>query len=211
MRRRYNVFRLRATGWWNSKEESHDLPSLAEDFRYQLQYGMTLRTVILLLAAYVWFVIGVGVYLEVSRPPTPGVFHHLFPSEARAGAWIGSSALALLGTLFPARSHLALAGLMVMPVLRVISYFWGWFMYMIPGVPDGFAGGWYSASLHLSLVLLVAVGAVIPSRLTRRDLQALAMLAKKAEDTGLRLQDAEDDQDDLERQAEEDDIRRRWG
>lgn len=114
---------------------------------------------ILLLCAAVWWLVGLGVLLRAATEGDPALLHLYIPAEARvAGWWIGA-VLAVYGAVRKKHLPVVTSVLIVMPLLRLSSYMWGWITYLVPGPPAGAQDGWYSAAYHAVLIGLVLVAA----------------------------------------------------
>lgn len=123
----------------------------------------SVRTFGMLLCAYVWILIGVGAFKEISIP-YPGVFHLMIPGNVRGGIWLGTAAVAITFAWSRRLSPAALGLLWFMPTLQMISYGTAWLLYQIDGGNPGYQNGWYSAALYLALIGMVIMAALVPSR-----------------------------------------------
>lgn len=131
--------------------------------RSHLKPRIALRGWSLLVLSYTWTLIGVAVLLGYS-PERDSVWHTAIPEQIRFFAWIIPAILSAIAgvTAKPRVTVFALVGLMIMPTIRFMSYGWSWLMSVIPGVPDGYPTGWYTAALHIPLICLVVIVAHIP-------------------------------------------------
>ena len=128
----------------------------------------------MLSAAYIWVLVGVGTFHDIS-PVHPGVFHLVLPASVRGWMWIGTAAVALITALLPAATSrtrrwwgldltpLGIGALVCMPLLRCASYASGWAMSLLPGGSPGYPDGWYASALYLGLIFWVLLTASIPS------------------------------------------------
>ena len=114
----------------------------------------------LLLIAFAWSLIGLGVYQDQSATPT-GAPHLLIHADIRAGLWIGSGMLAAALSTSRRWDWVALTIAVIMPTVRVASYGWAWITYLAPGGEPGYPGGWYNAAIHSVLVAFVVLVACI--------------------------------------------------
>jgi hypothetical protein len=111
----------------------------------------------LLLCAFVWTLIGIA--LRANDPQnSPGTFHDELPIQARMAIWFGAAAAALVLAWSPRHDWIALALLIIGPVLRCCSYITAWVLYVTghPGLRDG----WYAAAIYLALIGIVGIAAV---------------------------------------------------
>lgn len=123
----------------------------------------SVRTFGMLVCAYIWLLIGIGGFQEISRT-VPATFHLAIPGVIRGGIWVFSAAIAVVFAWSRRYSPLAIGLLFFMPTLQFVSYGIGWVIYKLPGGSPGNPSGWYSSALYLALVALVILIALIPSR-----------------------------------------------
>lgn len=117
------------------------------------------RTLALLLCAGVWVLVGLGVLLAAAGA-NPYVPHTQIPAPLRVSMWFGPAAFAVLTCVTRRWAGLTVALLIIGPVIRVLSYLFGWAVHLLhlgPGHPTG----WYAAALHLALVGLVVLAAIL--------------------------------------------------
>ena len=121
--------------------------------RFQNRLGR--RGAMLLLLGLVHILIGVGVFI---RPPvtTRGSFLTLVPEPIQAAAWVLCGIVAVVWA-FRRLDYLGWLALYVMPSLRVLTYAGAWAVYIISGGTDGAENAWYTAVLHLPLILAVLI------------------------------------------------------
>lgn len=110
----------------------------------------------LLLCAFIWSLVGYGI-LAGPQTDSPGTFHDGLPTWARLAIWFLPAAAALLGAWMPRWDWLALALLVVGPVVRCCSYLTSWILWL--SRHHGLATGWYAAALYLALIGIVGVAA----------------------------------------------------
>lgn len=115
----------------------------------------------MLLCAFIWILIGVGVVTSTA-PARPGTFHTVLPVGLSIALWLGSAAFAAATAFVQRFSALGISGLLLMPALRFTSYSWAWLMSLV-GL-EGYPGGWYSAAFYLAMIFLVWIVAQIPAQ-----------------------------------------------
>lgn len=127
-----------------------------------------LKGAALLLCWYIWTLVAIGVFTSTATKP-PSAPHLLIPDAISASAWGLAAAAALVAAYWQPARGIALVLLSIMPTVRIASYTWAWVVSLIPGPPEGYANGWYSAAIHMALLGLVVVTAAIrqPPSLTR--------------------------------------------
>lgn len=111
----------------------------------------------LLLCAFIWSLVGYGVWVGAGTGG-PGTFHDLLPESVRLAIWWAPALLALLLVCSARWDWIALAALVVGPVLRCLSYLLSWVLYL-DGDP-GLRSGWYPAAIYLALIGIVGIAAV---------------------------------------------------
>lgn len=119
----------------------------------------------MLVLGAVWVLIGVGSAVGAPQHIDSAV-HLLIPASVRVALWVVSGMVAV-GTCWSSRaSNVGLGGLVIMPMVRLVSYTWAWVQSLIPGDPDGYPDGWYSALFYVVMLALVWVVAAIPAHTT---------------------------------------------
>ena len=122
-----------------------------------------LRGEALLGLGVVWMLLGIGVGEGLHRPPADAsLWHLLLPDQLRAGIWIVSGLLAVVASMWQRLSPLALALLVVAPMIRITSYGWAWLMALIPGPPPGHPTAWYVLATQTMLLASVLFAAHVP-------------------------------------------------
>ncbi|MFF0942680.1 hypothetical protein ACFYE2_00420 [Kocuria sp. CPCC 205300] len=123
---------------------------------------------ILLVCAWVWGLIGLGILLQAAKMGEPSLLHLYMPVPLRVTLWWAPALLAIYGAI--RRKHLPVvtAALIIAPLIRVASYLWAWITWVAHEVPAlgwlapdwaGVPSGWYSAAMHLPLIALVLIAA----------------------------------------------------
>lgn len=146
----------------------------------------------MILLGFVWCVMGAGVELGASQPHPELLFMHI-PADVRAGVWLVTGLAAIITAIMSSRTDAALSALVVMPLLRLVSYVWGWVTWLTtapdswldrlcerlgwdvvpdppPGlapIPRGLADGWFNGAFYLVMVAFVVFAAHIPPGLLR--------------------------------------------
>lgn len=116
------------------------------------------RGVLIALTAPIWITTGLGTLGGHARTP-PGAPHLLLPEVWRGwGLWIIPGLIAL-AMLVPRRCDIAhrvaVAALIVAPVVCALSYEWSWLMWLIPWDPVGWPGGYYGAAVLAPYLLTI--------------------------------------------------------
>ena len=120
---------------------------------------------LLFSTAFVWFAMGLGIALgqSASEGSVMGAWHLSVPVWIRVSQWWIAVVLTL-GVVFlrshPALNAAAVAMLMLGPAIRVSSYLSAWVQHVLPGGDPGTENGWYWATLHIGMMLLVVVVAL---------------------------------------------------
>lgn len=123
---------------------------------------------ILLVCAWVWGLLGLGVVLQAARTGEPSLLHLYMPVPLRVTLWWAPALLAVYGAFWRKRLPVVTAALIIAPLIRVVSYVWAWFTWVAHEstflqwmTPDWFGvpSGWYSAAIHLPLIALVLIAA----------------------------------------------------
>ena len=116
----------------------------------------------MILAASLWALIGVGIWLGYSPDP-PGAWHALIPPLARVALWLIPAIVAALVAPSERWSPYGLGLLTVAPMIHLCSLLTAWLLDVIPGPPPGDPAGWYRAGFYLALVALVVLLSHIPA------------------------------------------------
>lgn len=116
-----------------------------------------MRGYTLLLCAFIWGLVGYAVWIGAAGGG-PGTFHDLLSQPVRLGIWWIPALLALALACSARWDWLALAALVIGPVLRCLSYFTSWMLYL-DGQP-GLRTGWYAAAIYVVLIGIVGIAAV---------------------------------------------------
>jgi predicted MFS family arabinose efflux permease len=126
--------------------------------RAKLRARLGVRGYSLLLCAFVWALVGYGVATAGTPGNSPGTFHDELPEPVRLIMWLGAAAVALVLAWLPRLDWIALALLIIGPVVRCCSYLTSWVLYMTghPGLRDG----WYAAAIYVALIGIVGIAAV---------------------------------------------------
>jgi hypothetical protein len=123
---------------------------------------------ILLVCAWVWGLVGLGIILQAARMGDESLIHLYMPVPLRVALWWVPAGLAVYGALARRDLILVVFALMIAPAIRVASYGWAWLTWVFHELggpawlaPDvtGYAGGWYSAAMHIPLIALVLIAA----------------------------------------------------
>lgn len=125
----------------------------------KLDRHLGIRGWILLLCAAAWWLVGLAVVLRANRDGDPSLLHLYIPEGLRVVGWWGGAALAIYGAFWKRHLPVVTSVLVIMPIIRVASYLWGWITYLVPGPPMGYANGWYTAVFHLLMIGLVLIAA----------------------------------------------------
>lgn len=126
-----------------------------------------LRCELMTIAGALWVLFGLGVLTGVSDPPGQLVFAHI-PATLRGCVWIGTGAWAFVAGALSRGTAKALAGLMLMPLLRLVSYGLASVLVIIPGEQQGeMSGGWFFSGIYAAMVILVWAMARIPRGVLR--------------------------------------------
>lgn len=112
----------------------------------------------LLLCAGIWALIAYGTAQGAGRANPPGTFHDNLPLPLRVVLWAVPAAVAVALSMSTRHDWIALALLVVGPMLRCCSCLAAWILHLT-GHP-GWPGGWYSASYYVALIGIVALAAV---------------------------------------------------
>lgn len=119
---------------------------------------LSLKSKWMIYVGLTWMFTGWGVMHEYATV-VPQAYHTVIPEEARGFIWLASGLICIISALIRKYKKIALAGLLIMPSIRITSYLWAWLMWIIPGMPQGWANGWYQAAyqgVHFGIVLLIA-------------------------------------------------------
>ena len=128
-----------------------------------------LRCELMTVAGALWVLFGAGVLTGVSDPPSELVFAKI-PAIIRGLLWTGTGAWAFVAGVVSRGTSRALAALMVMPLLRLVSYGLAWGLVVVPGVQPGeMPGGWFYSGIYAVMVALVVAMARIQPGVTRDD------------------------------------------
>ena len=125
---------------------------------HRLRARLGVRGYALLLCGFVWALVGYGVAATGTPKFSPGTFHDELPETVRLIMWLGAAVSALVLAWLPRLDWIALALLVIGPVVRCCSYVVSWALYLTghPGLRDG----WYAASIYLALIGIVGIAAV---------------------------------------------------
>lgn len=134
------------------------------DHGRQARERLGLRGAAMILCAYIWTLVGVATILGAAAAP-PGTFHTALPVPVRASLWLIPAAGALILAWSREHDWIALALLVIGPMLRITSYLTSWLLYLTGH--EGLGTGWYSAAIHGALLGLVALTAAIHRPPTR--------------------------------------------
>ena len=126
-----------------------------------------LRCEAMTICGILWCLFGLGVLTGASDPPD-GLVFTMIPAWLRGAVWIVTGAGAFAAGITGEHTSRALGWLMLMPLLRCVSYAWGSILALIPGVQAGeYGDGWFTAGVYGVQVLLVIYLARIPPGIMR--------------------------------------------
>ena len=134
-------------------------------------FGLGIRCSAMVLLGTIWVLMGVGVLTGTSQP-ADGLLFTAIPAPIRGATWVATGLLAVASGLTSYRTSRALSLLVLMPMLRLVSYLLAWVLYLIPGDESWWLGaeserGWYQGLFYLTMIAFVAFAACIPPRLLR--------------------------------------------
>lgn len=123
-----------------------------------MTHQLGVRGYTLLLCAFIWSLIGYGVWVGAGADGQPGTFHDELSVPIRLAIWVLPAVLALILAWSPRFDWIALGFLIIGPVFRFCSYITSWILHLIgePGLKDG----WYPAAIYLALIGIVGIAAV---------------------------------------------------
>jgi len=117
------------------------------------------RGAVLLILGVIWLFIGISTIADpyASGGRNLGLFHEALPSWLRATLWIGTALLALSSAWRAAgrRDDWGYMALILMPIVRAMSYLWAWLLNLIPGPPVGDPTGWLGFIVWGTVAVLV--------------------------------------------------------
>ena len=126
-----------------------------------------LRCELMTVTGVLWVLFGAGVLSGVSDPPGELVFAKI-PAIIRGVLWVGTGVWAFVAGVVSRGTSRALAALMVMPLLRLVSYGLAWGLVVVPGVQPGeMPGGWFYSGIYAVMVFLVVAMVRIQPGITR--------------------------------------------
>lgn len=118
------------------------------------------RGAVLLILGLLWILQGIGVYLAPYNANVGSelLVHEQLPVWLRVSVWCGTGVVAVAYALRRACADTpGFLALVFMPVERAASYGWGFLMYLVPGVPDGYPRGLVSATVWAGVAALVII------------------------------------------------------
>lgn len=116
----------------------------------------------MILAAFIWFFVGVGIVTGTSGP-ADSLFHLLIPVPIRVMMWWIPAIYAIGVSTSNRYSKWGLAALFVPPFVQGASYFASWIIEVIPGPPPGEPRGWLSACYYVTMIAFVFLVSDIPA------------------------------------------------
>ena len=126
-----------------------------------------LRCELMTVTGVLWVLFGAGVLSGVSDPPGELVFAKI-PAIIRGVLWVGTGLWAFVAGVVSRGTSRALAALMLMPFLRLVSYGLAWMWVIVPGdQPGEMPGGWFFACIYAVMVALVVTMTRIKPGITR--------------------------------------------
>ena len=134
-------------------------------------FGLGIRCSTMVLLGTVWALMGVGVLTGTSQP-ADGLLFTAIPAPIRGAMWVATGLLSIASGITSYHTSRALSLLVLMPMLRLVSYLLGWVLHLIPGKQLWWLGseadrGWYQGLPYLTMIAFVAFAAYIPPRLLR--------------------------------------------
>ncbi|WP_122262247.1 hypothetical protein [Ornithinimicrobium cerasi] len=111
----------------------------------------------LLLMAGLWAYVGTGIVIG-PVVEVPGLIHTQWPTWVRVGEWYVAAVFGIVHA-WRLRDTAAWALLLLPPLIRAVSFLWGWVVWLVPGGEAGYPRGLWAAVLYLFMcgtVLLCA-------------------------------------------------------
>jgi hypothetical protein len=126
----------------------------------------------LLLLGLCWVGVGVGIFFGPATTEQGAQYlpHEHLPHWLRLVLWAGTGLVAIGYCLKepPGTDTIGFVTLSLMPLERVASYFWGWFLYLL-NPPHGYGRGLIQGAIWCSVVgaIFVVAGWAEPENLDR--------------------------------------------
>lgn len=120
------------------------------------RHRLGVRGYAMLLCSFIWCLIGYGI-TRGTGVHIPGTFHDQIPTWIRLCVWFVPAALALALAWSTRLDWVALALLIIGPVVRCCSYTIAWLLTYVGR--SGYHDGWYAASFYLALIGIVGLAA----------------------------------------------------
>jgi len=115
------------------------------------------RGAVLLILGVIWFFIGISTITDprVGIGQSQGLFHEESPSWLRAALWIGTALFALSSAwrIAGRRDDWGYMALILMPLVRTMSYLWAWLINLFGGQGDPM--GWLGVIVWGTITILV--------------------------------------------------------